>query len=158
MEVTTGHSSATTTSAPIQPEMQSASSGSTNLDLLGTVRVFRQDLHSMMPLVPAPAHLQLLHACDQCHSSRMFTPRIGWHRKLRPNTEGSGVEIEVWWPVSQQWTHGVRLELFGFFCVLVSDRHDNVYGCVTEQISRVGRISSWNSDIPNPQKLPLQLL
>jgi hypothetical protein len=43
-----------------------------------------------MPLVPTPARLKLFHACDQWHSSRMFTftPLTGSHCKLRPNTEG----------------------------------------------------------------------
>jgi hypothetical protein len=27
-------------------------------------------------------------ACDQWHSSRVFTPLTSWHCKLRPNTEG----------------------------------------------------------------------
>jgi hypothetical protein len=30
-------------------------------------------MHSMTLLVPTPARLKLLHACDQCHSSRVFT-------------------------------------------------------------------------------------
>jgi hypothetical protein len=42
----------------------------------------------MMSLVPMPARLKLLQACDHWHSSRVFTPRTGWHCKLRPNTEG----------------------------------------------------------------------
>jgi hypothetical protein len=39
----------------------------------GTVRCAFSDrnLHSMMPLVPAPAPLKLVHACGQCHSSRV---------------------------------------------------------------------------------------
>jgi hypothetical protein len=42
-----------------------------------------------MPLSFAPLiRLKLCHACDQCHSSRVFTPLFGWHCKLRPNTEG----------------------------------------------------------------------
>jgi hypothetical protein len=45
-------------------------------------------LHPRMPLVPTPARLKLLHACDQCHSSRVITPLTGWHCKLCPNTEG----------------------------------------------------------------------
>jgi hypothetical protein len=31
-------------------------------------------LHSRMPLDPTHARLKLLHACDQCHSSRESTP------------------------------------------------------------------------------------
>jgi hypothetical protein len=46
------------------------------------------NLHSRMPLVPTPARLKLLQACDQWHSSRKFTPLTGSHCKLRPNTEG----------------------------------------------------------------------
>jgi hypothetical protein len=30
--------------------------------------------HARMPLVPTPARLKLLHTCDQCHLSRMFSP------------------------------------------------------------------------------------
>jgi hypothetical protein len=42
----------------------------------------------MMPLVPTPARLKLLQACDQWHSSQMSTPLTSSHCKLRPNTEG----------------------------------------------------------------------
>jgi hypothetical protein len=38
---------------------------------------FDRKLHSRMPLVPTPARLKLLHACDQCHSTRVFTPLTG---------------------------------------------------------------------------------
>ena len=38
--------------------------------------------------VPTPPRLKLLHACDQWHSSRVFTPLTGWHCKTRPNTKG----------------------------------------------------------------------
>jgi hypothetical protein len=41
-----------------------------------------------MPLVPTPTRLKLLHACDQYHSSWVFTPLTSWHCKFRPNTEG----------------------------------------------------------------------
>jgi hypothetical protein len=51
-------------------------------------RFFDRYVHSRMPLVPTPARLKLLHVCNQCHSSRGFVPLTGWHRKLRPNTEG----------------------------------------------------------------------
>jgi hypothetical protein len=34
---------------------------------------FDRDLHSRLPLVHTPAHLQLLHACDHWHSSRVAT-------------------------------------------------------------------------------------
>jgi hypothetical protein len=47
-----------------------------------------RNLHSRMPLVPTPARLNLLHACDHWHSSRMCTPLTGWHCQLRLNTEG----------------------------------------------------------------------
>jgi hypothetical protein len=43
-----------------------------------------------MPLVPTPARF-MLEACDQCHSSRVFTFLTSSHCKLRPNTEGAGV-------------------------------------------------------------------
>ena len=49
---------------------------------------FGQKLQSRISLVPTPARLKLLHACDQWHSSRVFTPLTGWHVKFRPNTEG----------------------------------------------------------------------
>jgi hypothetical protein len=43
-----------------------------------------------MPLSFTPLLLlKLLHVCDQWHSSRVFTPRTGWHCKLRPTTEGA---------------------------------------------------------------------
>jgi Cu/Zn superoxide dismutase len=58
--------------------------------------LFGRNLHSRIPLARTPARLKLLHACDQCHSSRVFTPLIGWHCKLRPNTEGTGKELD-WW-------------------------------------------------------------
>jgi hypothetical protein len=35
--------------------------------------VFDRNLHSMMPLVPTPARLKLLHAYNQWHSSRVST-------------------------------------------------------------------------------------
>jgi hypothetical protein len=36
-----------------------------------------RNLHSRMPLDPTHARLKLLHACDQWHSSRVFTPLTG---------------------------------------------------------------------------------
>ena len=57
----------------------------------GSVRCafFDRNLHSRMPLSFTPVlRLKLLHACDQWHSSRVFTPLTGPHCKLRPNTEG----------------------------------------------------------------------
>jgi hypothetical protein len=59
-----------------------------------TVRVFRREFCSRgVPLVPTPLflRLKLLHACDQCHSSRKFHSLTGWHCKFRPNTEGKNV-------------------------------------------------------------------
>jgi hypothetical protein len=50
---------------------------------------FGRNLHSRMPLDPTHVRLKLLHACDQWHSSRKFTPLTGLHCKLRPNTEGA---------------------------------------------------------------------
>jgi hypothetical protein len=32
----------------------------------------------------------------QCHSSRVCTPLIGWHRKLRPYTEGIPLNFADW--------------------------------------------------------------
>jgi hypothetical protein len=49
---------------------------------------FDRNLHSRMPLVPTPARLKLLQTCDQCYSSRAFTPLTGWHCKLCRNTKG----------------------------------------------------------------------
>jgi hypothetical protein len=45
------------------------------LTLLQNVRCafFDRNLHSRIPMVPTPARLKLLHACDQCHSSRVPT-------------------------------------------------------------------------------------
>jgi hypothetical protein len=58
---------------------------------MGEVRCafFDRNFHSRMPLVPTPARLMLLHACDQWHSSRVFAHLTGSHCKLRPNTEGT---------------------------------------------------------------------
>ena len=50
------------------------------------------NLHSRMPLVPTPALLKLLQACDQWHfseSSRAFTSLTGSHYKFCRNSEGS---------------------------------------------------------------------
>jgi hypothetical protein len=50
---------------------------------------FDRNLHSRMPLSFTPLLcLKCCHACDQCHSSRVFTPLTGWHCKFRSNTEG----------------------------------------------------------------------
>jgi hypothetical protein len=49
---------------------------------------FPTDLHSRMPLVPKPARLKLVIACDQWHASRVSTFFTSSHCKLRPNTEG----------------------------------------------------------------------
>jgi hypothetical protein len=54
------------------------------------VRVFRQrSTLGGMPLVPTPARLKLLQACNQCHSSRVPTFLTSPHRQLHPNTEGT---------------------------------------------------------------------
>jgi hypothetical protein len=53
------------------------------------VRFFDRKFHSRMSLVPTPARLTLMHACDQQHSSRVFTSFTGWYCKLHPNTEGT---------------------------------------------------------------------
>jgi hypothetical protein len=47
--------------------------------ILNLVRcaVFDRNLHSRVALVPTPARLKRLHACDQWHSSRAFTPLTG---------------------------------------------------------------------------------
>jgi hypothetical protein len=39
----------------------------------GAVHVFDRNSHSRMPLVSTPARFKLLQACDQWHSSRVFT-------------------------------------------------------------------------------------
>jgi hypothetical protein len=49
---------------------------------------FDRNLHSTTPLVPTPARLKLVQACEQCHSSRVSTFLTSAHCKLRPNTEG----------------------------------------------------------------------
>jgi hypothetical protein len=57
-----------------------------------TVRVFGRNLRSKMQLSFAPLlRLKRCHACDQCHSYRLFLPLTGWHCKSRPNTEGEWV-------------------------------------------------------------------
>jgi sialate O-acetylesterase len=40
-------------------------------------RFFDRNLHTRVPLVPTPARLKLLHACDQWLSSWVFTPLTG---------------------------------------------------------------------------------
>jgi hypothetical protein len=45
-------------------------------------------------LFPRLLHLKLLHACDQCHSSRVSTFLTSSHCKLRPNTEGAVLVFE----------------------------------------------------------------
>jgi hypothetical protein len=42
-----------------------------------------------MALVPTPARVKLFHACDQRYSSRVPATSYRYHRKIRPNTEGS---------------------------------------------------------------------
>jgi hypothetical protein len=49
---------------------------------------FRQKFTLGMPLVPTPARLKLLHACDQWHSSLLSTFLTSSHCKMRPNTKG----------------------------------------------------------------------
>jgi kinesin family protein C2/C3 len=49
---------------------------------------FRQKSTLEDDLVPTPVRLKLLHACNQCHSSRVSSTSHLCHRKLRPNTEG----------------------------------------------------------------------
>jgi hypothetical protein len=58
--------------------------------LVNSVRCAFSDrnLHSRMPLDPTHVRLKLLHACDQWHSSRKFTPLTCLHCKLRPNAQG----------------------------------------------------------------------
>jgi hypothetical protein len=58
------------------------------LPLLPDVRspLFDRILHSRMPRVSRLLRLKLLRACDQWHSSRVFTPLTGWHGKFRHNT------------------------------------------------------------------------
>jgi hypothetical protein len=78
------------TTAYAKPAEFAPGAGDNDIEDLLFVRCAFSDriLHSRMPLAPTPARLKLLHACDQWHSSRVFTPLIGWHCKLRPNTEG----------------------------------------------------------------------
>jgi hypothetical protein len=54
-----------------------------------TVRVFRPGISLEVAIeFHAFARLERCHACDQCHSSRVFTPLTGSHCKLRPNNAG----------------------------------------------------------------------
>jgi hypothetical protein len=56
-----------------------------------------RSLHLRMPLNFAPLlHLKLLHAGDQCHSSRVFTPLTSWYCNSRPNTECQRQNRHVW--------------------------------------------------------------
>jgi hypothetical protein len=74
----------------------------------GAVRVLRQKpTLSRIPLDPTHVRLKLLHAFDQWHSSRKFTPLTGSHCKLRPNAEGSSDGPAPWRPVLLQG--GIRL-------------------------------------------------
>jgi hypothetical protein len=50
---------------------------------------FYRNSHLRKPLVPTPARLKLLQACDQWHSSQVSTFLTSPHCKLRPNTEGT---------------------------------------------------------------------
>jgi hypothetical protein len=49
---------------------------------------FDGNLHSMMPLVPTPARLTLLHACDPMAFLSGVHFLTGVHCKFHPNTEG----------------------------------------------------------------------
>jgi hypothetical protein len=51
-----------------------------------------------MHLVPTPARLTVFHVCDQCHSSRLFTPLTGWHCTFRPTTN-SLEGLPCGWPI-----------------------------------------------------------
>jgi hypothetical protein len=60
-------------------------------------------------LVPTPLlRLKRCHACDQWHSSRVFTPLTGWHCKLCRNAVGRKVE----WRPRVHRTAGVRVLFF----------------------------------------------
>jgi hypothetical protein len=63
-----------------------------DLVVLCTVLVFRQEFafeDDIGSHACSLVHLKLLHACAQCHSSRVFTPLTSWHCKLGSNTEGT---------------------------------------------------------------------
>jgi hypothetical protein len=47
---------------------------------------FDGNLRLRMPVVPTPARLKVDHACDQWHSTRVFTHLTGWRRRPFPNT------------------------------------------------------------------------
>jgi len=81
---------------------------------VGMVRCafFDRNLLSRKPLVPTPARLKLLHACDQWHSSRVFTPLTGCHCKLRANTEGEQISAHTEADKGTDTPHGPRRWLF----------------------------------------------
>jgi hypothetical protein len=50
-------------------------------------RFSTRSFHSRVPLSFTPLlRLKRCHACDQCHSSRVFTPLTSCHCEVRPNT------------------------------------------------------------------------
>jgi hypothetical protein len=78
-----------TTNAGYHSNMTTLLTGETKVaELYGTVRVFRKKIYLEDAIGSHACSLEALHACDQWHSSRVFTPLTGWHCKLRPNTEG----------------------------------------------------------------------
>jgi hypothetical protein len=60
--------------------------------------------------------LKRCHACDQCHSCRVFTPLTGSHCKLRPNTEGKPTSLASNYPLLGRkclsWEGGTRVFAF----------------------------------------------
>jgi hypothetical protein len=93
-----------------------------------------RNLHSRMPLDPTHVRLKLLHACDQWHSSRKFTPLTGLHCKFRPTTEGPltltyGNYTKGVAPFRiYAWNNVVRCSLC---CMIVASSKDVVEHCDT---------------------------
>jgi hypothetical protein len=67
-------------------------SGIKELALKARCAFLNRTFHSRMPLRFTSLLLRLkrcYHACDQWHSSRLFKPFYRYHRKFRPNAEGT---------------------------------------------------------------------
>jgi hypothetical protein len=71
---------------------------------------FRQPLRSRMPLVPTPARLKLLQACDQWHSSRVVTLLlVDTVNCVQTHTGAIGFALHSGHIYTCRWTAGVGL-------------------------------------------------
>jgi hypothetical protein len=71
-----------------------------------------RNLQSMMPLTPTPARLKLLHACYQCHSSRVATFLPVYTENCVQTLKDMGFEEDV---VAVYGTFFLSLALFSPF-------------------------------------------